>query len=138
VTQDIADFINEARKYGIASAFAHQERFGQLKDNLQVMGATLAAAIEIFFQLTVRDSQELAPEIAPSVEAVASGREAELIISPHAVEDLWERGHPDPQLLAIRNRYFWLVDLLKTRSEDNYFHVDPARCKDLDFAEYDD
>jgi hypothetical protein len=56
--------ITEARKFGIATTIAHQERYGQLSEDKKIQDATVAAANRIFFQVTVIDSQELAPEFA--------------------------------------------------------------------------
>jgi hypothetical protein len=92
-TPDFADLITEGRKCGIATTFAHQERFGQLKDDPAVIGATLATANKVIFQPTVKDAQELAPEFAWQASEVKSGQEAEVVSSPHALQDIWERGY---------------------------------------------
>src|SRR3954447_15928720 len=63
-TDDFAIIINEGRKSGAACTISHQERFGQLRDRPSVLGATLATANKIFFQMTVKDAKETAPEFA--------------------------------------------------------------------------
>jgi len=136
-TADFASLITEGRKFGIATTIAHQERFGQLREDPEVLGATLAAANKVLFQLTVRDAQELAPEFAQSVEETKEGHEAQLVLSPHAVEDIWERGHPNPVVMEARSRYFWLVDLLKSRPQDLYYSFDPLRFTGLRFERYE-
>jgi hypothetical protein len=126
-TDDFTTFITEARKFGIATTIAHQERFGQFAGNQKLMGATAAAANKIFFQLTVKDAEELAPEFADMVEATEKRREAELVISPRPVEDIWERGHPLPEVMAIRGKYFWIVEDLRNNPNEKYFQFDPFR-----------
>jgi hypothetical protein len=54
----------EARKFIIATTIAHQERYGQLSEDKKIQDATAAEANRIFFQVTVRDSQEMPPELA--------------------------------------------------------------------------
>jgi hypothetical protein len=56
--------ITEARKFSIANTIAHQERYGQLNEDKKIQDATVAAANKIFFQTTVKDSQEMALEFA--------------------------------------------------------------------------
>ncbi len=51
--------ITEARKFGIATTIAHQERYGQLSEDMKIQGAKAAAANKIIIQVTVTDSQEL-------------------------------------------------------------------------------
>jgi hypothetical protein len=122
-SEDLATLITEARKFGIATTLAHQERYGQLGDNKKMLGATLAAANKIFFQLTVKDAQELAPEFADQVQATEKRREAVLVFSPHVVEDMWEKGHPTQKFSddLLRHKCFFLVDLLKKYPQKTYF-----------------
>src|SRR3712207_9323060 len=56
--EDFSILFTEARKYGIATAIAHQERFGQFADNKKIAGATLAAVNKVAFQLTTPDRSE--------------------------------------------------------------------------------
>src|SRR5918997_2785656 len=42
--------ITQARKFGIATTIAHQERFGQFSENQKIMGATATAANKVFFE----------------------------------------------------------------------------------------
>jgi Type IV secretion-system coupling protein DNA-binding domain len=44
-SEDFAVLFTEARKYGIATTIAHQERYGQFADNKRIAGATDAAVI---------------------------------------------------------------------------------------------
>ena len=55
--EDFTTLITEARKFGIATTIAHQERFGQFAENQKLIGATLAAVNKVFFQLTVKDAE---------------------------------------------------------------------------------
>jgi hypothetical protein len=126
-SDDFKTLITEARKYGIASTFAHVERFGQFAENQKLLGATAAAVNKIFFQSTVKDAQELAPEFAQKPEETEARREAMLVISPHAVEDIWHNGHPNEYLTSIRDRYFWVVDLLKSNPQMPSFVFDPTK-----------
>src|SRR3954465_10152661 len=59
-----ADFILETRKHGCAVTLAHQERIGQFGENEKILAATAACANKVFFQTTVKDAQEFAPEFA--------------------------------------------------------------------------
>src|SRR5207249_1569312 len=47
-SEDVRTLITEGRKFGAATTFAHQERFGQFADNQKLMGATLAAVNKVF------------------------------------------------------------------------------------------
>lgn len=101
--EDFSTLINEARKFGIATTFAHQERYGQLSEDKKIQGATAVAANKIFFQTTARDSQELAPEYAkpPPTEIK---REPVLAISLDLFPTLL-RGHDNPQIREFTRRY---------------------------------
>jgi hypothetical protein len=82
---------------------------------------------QIFFQLTVKDAEELAPEFAKLVEATEERRKAELVLSPHPVEDIWEKGHPNKYMSFVRSKYFWTVELLRQHPNEKYFLFDPFR-----------
>jgi hypothetical protein len=101
--EDFSTLINEARKFGVATTFAHQERYGQLSEDKKIQGATAVAANKIFFQTTVKDSQELAPEYAkpPPTE---TKREPVLVISLDPFPTLL-RGHDNPQIREFIRRY---------------------------------
>jgi hypothetical protein len=144
-SEDFTTLITEARKFGIATTICHVERFGQFAKNQKLLGATLAAVNKVFFQLTVKDAQELASEFAQKPEETQAWREAALVISPRAVEDIWERGHPNQMIMDMRHRYFRVVDLLKTKPNENYYVFDPDRAQSvkgnrgkLDWWEFDD
>jgi hypothetical protein len=126
-SNDIRTLITEGRKFGSAFTYAHQERFGQFADQQKLMGATLAAANKVLFQTIVPDAQELAPEFADKVEATEKRREAELVFSPHPIEDIWEKGHPEKDMMFIRRKYFSIIDLLKRTPQEQYFLFDPSR-----------
>jgi hypothetical protein len=128
-SDDFRAVITEGRKFGVSTVLAHQERYGQFADQQKLMGATLAAANKVFFQLTVKDAGELAPEITDVVKETEKRREAQLLPSPHAVEDVWDRGHPNQYATVIRNKYFWIVDLLKTRPNESYYAFDWSMVK---------
>jgi hypothetical protein len=112
-SEDCTTLITEGRKFGVAATFAHVERYGQFAEKQKLLGATLATANKVLFQSTVKDADELAPEFADQVEPTEKRREAELVISPHPVEDIWHNGHPNKHIMHIRNKYFWIVDLLQ-------------------------
>src|SRR5437764_4175469 len=63
-SDDFAVLFTEARKYGIATTIAHQERFGQLADNRRIAGATLTAVTRVCFRLIDPDATVLAPALA--------------------------------------------------------------------------
>jgi hypothetical protein len=125
-SEDIRTLITEGRKFGVTITYAHQERFGQFAENQRLMGATLATASKALFQATVIDAGELAPEVAEQVEPTEIRREAELVISPHPVEDMWEKGHPEKSLIYVRNKYFWITELLRRPPQEKYFVFDPS------------
>jgi hypothetical protein len=129
-SEDLATLITEARKFGIATTLAHQERYGQLGDNKKMLGATLAAANKIFFQLTVKDAQELASEFAEKVEATETRREEELNISEFPAQDLYRKGHPakDYILELACHKCLYLADLLD-HSKEEYYLFDPKRFR---------
>jgi Helicase HerA, central domain len=120
-SDDFRAVITEGRKFGSAITFCHQERYGQFAENQKLLGATLAAVNKVLFQIIVPDAQELAPEFTNKVEATEKRREADLVISPHPVEDIWDRGYANDAVMEIRNRYFWIVDLLRNNPHQKYF-----------------
>jgi hypothetical protein len=124
--EDFGTLITEARKFGVATTIAHQERFGQFANNPKLLGATAAAANKIFFQLTVKDAQELAPEFAENAPDTRTRLGGQLINSPHAIEDIWEKGYPEKNVMYARQRFFWVVDLLKTRPTEDEYTFDPV------------
>lgn len=62
--EDFAVPFTEARRLGIATSIAHQERYGQLGDNRPLAGATAGAGNKVVFLLAVNDAQEFAPAFA--------------------------------------------------------------------------
>jgi DNA-binding protein H-NS len=126
-SEDFTLLITEARKFGIAATVCHQERFGQFAENQKLLGATSAAVNKVFFQLTVKDAEELAPEFAEKVELTEIRREAELVISPRPVDEVWTRGHPPLEVMYIRGKYFWIVELLRNSSTEKYVPFDPLQ-----------
>ena len=49
----------------------------------------------------------------------------ELIVSPHAIEDIWDRGHTDQGIMQVRHQYFWLVEILRAKPNEKYYAFDP-------------
>jgi hypothetical protein len=146
-SEDFAVLFTEARKYGIATTIAHQERYGQFADNKRIAGATDAAVIKLFFQPTPHDAAEQAVEFAERAQPTEPRREAELVISPRPIEDIWERGHPHADIMYIRDRFFWLVEALRSKPQEPYFLFDRTRITpehmksnpvDFRFEEFDD
>src|SRR3954451_12406500 len=93
-SEDFPVLFMEARKLGVATTVAHQERYGQLLNNQKIQGATDAAANKIFFQLTANDASEQASEFAkePTKEVKL---EQPLVISQEPFSDLL-KGHTNP------------------------------------------
>ena len=127
----MATMVTEGRKFGLASTYMHVERFGQLGDNQKLMGATQATVNKIAFQLTVKDAEELAPEYAKTVEPTEKRREAELVISPHPVEDVWRNGYPECLMMQNRKDYFRFVELLQANPQEKYFSFEPSNPRDV-------
>ena len=125
-TDHMAVMTTEGRKFGVAATYLHVERFGQLAHNQKLMGATAAIVNKGLFQSTVNDADEFAPEFAKRVEPTEIRREAELVLSPNPVEDIWDRGHPNQLIMGLRQDYFWIVDLLRNRPTEKYFLFDPS------------
>jgi hypothetical protein len=119
-SDDMRTLITEGRKFGAAITFGHQERFGQFAEQPKLMGATLAAANKVLLQLTVKDAAELAPEVTDIVKETEKRREANLIPSPHVIEDIWDKGHPKEDVMVFRDKYFWIVDLLRSKPNESY------------------
>jgi hypothetical protein len=53
--------------------------------------------------------------------------EEERDITPRAVEDIWGRGYEDRYVMHVREKYFWIVELLRNKPNEKYFVFDPAR-----------
>jgi hypothetical protein len=128
-SDDARTLITEGRKFGAAFTFAHQERFGQFADQQKLMGATLAAANKVIFQSTVIDAKELAPEFAQNAPDTRTRLGGQLVNSPHVIEDVWEKGHPLPDIMYTREKYFWIVDLLKQRPQGEVSLFDPQKIQ---------
>jgi hypothetical protein len=79
----------------------------------------------VIFQSTVPDSKELAPEFAQMPTETKTRIGGVLVNSPHAVEDIWERGHSNKHVMHLRQRFFWPVDLLRQREAENVFVFNP-------------
>ena len=86
-SDDFAVLFTQARKCGIATTIAHQERFGQLGDNRPLAGATAGAGNKVVFLLAVNDAQDFAPAFAnpPPSETKA---ERKMVISKEPVAHL--------------------------------------------------
>ena len=105
-SDDFAVLFTEARKYGIATTIAHQERYGQFADNRRIAGATLTAVNKVFFQVSVRDAQEQAPTFAKAPTTTETRLEPELVTSQEPFWDLLRRGHANTQIKVSVNKYF--------------------------------
>jgi hypothetical protein len=105
-SKSINDLITQARKFGIATTIAHQERFGQFSEDKKILGATAAAANKVFFQLAVNDARELAPEFAKAPTTTETRLEPELVISKEPFWDLLRRGHKNPRIQELVRKYF--------------------------------
>ena len=71
---------------------AHVERFGQFADQQRLMGATLATANKVVFQVIPPDAKELAPEFAKEATTTETRLEPELVISQEPFWDLLRGG----------------------------------------------
>ncbi|HYQ60432.1 MAG TPA: type IV secretory system conjugative DNA transfer family protein, partial [Desulfatiglandales bacterium] len=111
--QDFAVLFTQARKLGIATTVAHQERYGQFGENKAILGATDAAGNKIFFQLTVRDATEQAQEFAkpPPME---KRREA-LVSLVNTPFDFLILGHYNEEIRRFARKYLLP---LKYRQDD--------------------
>src|ERR671915_2154838 len=98
--------LTQARKFGIATTIAHQERFGQFSEDKKILGATAAAANKVFFQLAVKDAQELAPEFAKAPTTTETRLEPELVISKEPFWELLRRGHKNPRIQELVRKHF--------------------------------
>jgi hypothetical protein len=97
-SEDFATLFTQARKFFISTVISHQERYGQFADNKKMQGATAAAVNKIFFQTTVRDAEELAPEFTAKPPPAETRHEQELVISKEPVWTLLSRGHTNPEI----------------------------------------
>src|SRR5918999_3170669 len=93
------------------------------------MGATAAIVNQVLLQTTGKDAEEFAPEYAHAADETRIRLGGELILSPRPVEDIWERGHTSQDVMRVREKYFWIVDLLRTKPQEKYYVFDPARAE---------
>jgi hypothetical protein len=127
--EDFGILITEARKYGIATTISHQERFGQLGDNKQIIGATDATVNKVFFCLSVRDAKEQAPEFAREPTTTETRLEPELVITREPFADLLWKGHANPQIQKFVDRYLRqyqhrIEDVLREMEEERLVRTD--------------
>ena len=73
------------------------------------MGATLATANKVLFQLTVKDAEELATEFAKEATTTETRLEPELVIAQEPFWDLLRRGHANPQIQEFVDKYLWPI-----------------------------
>src|SRR5918999_3717413 len=104
-SQGLDILITQGRKFGVATTITHQERFGQLGQYQKILGATAACANKVFFQLAVKDAQELAPEFARAPTTTETRFEPELVISPHPLFDLLKWGPANPKIQECIIKY---------------------------------
>jgi hypothetical protein len=104
-SDDINTLVTEGQKFGIASTLIHDEHFDQLGKNQKLLGATQAIANKVFFQTTVKDAEEFAPEFVKKVEPTERRNEPVLVFSTRPVEDIWDRGHPNDIVTVTSARY---------------------------------
>jgi hypothetical protein len=97
--QDLGSAINEARKFGVATTLAHQERYGQLLENRSILGATDAAVNRVFFQLSGKDAVDYAGDFARS-PPIEIRLERAVVISQNPFQDLL-RG--DTEILIFKS-----------------------------------
>src|ERR671915_1606825 len=97
--------LTQARKFGIATTIAHQERFGQFSEDKKILGATAAAANKVFFQLAVNDARELAPEFAKAPTTTETRFEPKPVISQEPLFDLLKWGHANPKIQECIIKY---------------------------------
>jgi hypothetical protein len=105
-TPDFAKLFTQTGKYKIMPTVAHQERLGQFKPLDPNRGATLASPNKILFSLSVHDSQELAPEFAKEPTTTETRLEPEMVISQEPLNDLLRRGHANPRIQELVNKWF--------------------------------
>jgi Helicase HerA, central domain len=126
-SDDFAVLFTQARKFGIATTIAHQDRYGQLGDNRPLAGATAGAGNKVVFLLAVNDAQEFAPAFA-NPPPVVTMPEREKVISQEPVADLL-RGHAHPQIRAFVDEY---LRIMHERREDLKEEMDGIRIERLD------
>src|SRR5438270_429307 len=130
--EDFGILITEARKYGIATTIVHQERFGQLGDNKQIIGATDATVNKVFFRLSVRDAKEQAPEFAREPTTTETRLEPELIITKQPVWELLHRGHANPRVQELAG---WYLGRLQKQIHDCKELMDEVRLERMDLQD---
>lgn len=98
-TPSFATLIDEARKYGVATAIAHQWR-GQLVGSFR--NAPLGAVNTVVFQVIAPDADELAPifDTAPPPRQII-GERPDKMISRTASRALSSGSHPNDRINAI-------------------------------------
>jgi hypothetical protein len=104
-TDQFADFILEGRKFGVATTIAHQERVGQFGENQKILGATMACANKVIFQVTPRDARELAPEFVEKPVALESRRILEMVICKDPLWHLLRRDHANPRIQELFRKF---------------------------------
>jgi hypothetical protein len=117
-TDQFAEFINEGRKFGCATTIAHQERVGQFGENQKVLGATLACANKVLFQVTVKDARELAPEFAEKPVPLETRLVPEMVVCKDPMWHLLRRGHKNDRIQELFRKYLLREFDNLTRTKD--------------------
>ena len=111
-TEDFAELLEQARKYGIGITIAHQNR-GQLSAAQTKLATDLkdrsrSAGSLVVFQINSPDAEDLAgernltpPPFTVDMIDVEEGEEPVGVVSPTLWDDLIRSGHPHPDIQAI-------------------------------------
>lgn len=120
--ENFSALITQTPKFGVATTIAHHDRLGQLGDNKEILGATSAIANKVFFQVTVKDAHEFAPEFAE--EPPTEMRDEDVYaISQSPFYDLLQ-GHLNHEVCVLVDRH---IRPIKERLEDIYGNREAER-----------
>jgi hypothetical protein len=114
----------QSRKFNVGTTITLQT-LSQVGDE-ESRTAILQVGNFLCFKQIGEDARTLAAQM-PLPDPVALMKpEPILLYSQTPVEDIWEKGHPNPMVKKIREYYFYPVGDLKRLPHDEYWWLDPT------------
>jgi hypothetical protein len=133
-TSTTADFLEEGRKYNVGVVLAHQTLY-QITDQ-RIRNASRHAGALLALSLTRPDAEQLAGEFPvearqewiETIEEV-DGTKPKYVFSPTPAEDIYLKGHSDPQIDRIAEIFFaytprWTKELMMSALEIEHRNQD--------------
>ncbi len=112
----------QARKFNVGTTITLQT-LSQIQDEVS-RASILQAGNLIAFQCIGSDAEIIAKQMPLPDPVGLMKPEPILLYSQTAVEDIWQKGHPDEVVMDMRRLYLRIVDDLNREPKEEYFYFD--------------